>query len=110
MVTISVSEADPVVRVTRREALDEPYRTMIGHLRHEIAHMLWWRLSLREDFLTAFREIFGDERSDYTAALQKHYTNGPAQDWEMFYLTSYASSHPHEEWACQKSILLYYQR
>jgi len=99
VVTISVSEADPVVRVTRREALDEPYRTMIGHLRHEIAHMLWWRLSLREDFLVAFREMFGDERTDYTTALQKHYENGPSEGWEMFYLTSYASSHPHEDWA-----------
>lgn len=99
VVTIGVSEADPVVRVTRREALDEPYRTMIGHLRHEIAHMLWWRLSLRGDFLTGFREIFGDERVDYTTALEKHYRDGPSADWEIFHLTSYASSHPHEDWA-----------
>ncbi|PXA05298.1 hypothetical protein DDZ13_00085 [Coraliomargarita sinensis] len=99
VVTISVSEADPVVRVTRREALDEPYRTMIGHMRHEIAHMLWWRLSLREDFLDAFREMFGDERVDYAAALQKHYESGPLEGWETHYLTSYASSHPHEDWA-----------
>ncbi|MDR9426437.1 MAG: putative zinc-binding metallopeptidase, partial [Marinobacter sp.] len=73
VVTISVAEADPVLRATRRQALDEPYRTMIGHMRHEIAHMLWWRLSLREDFLEAFRHMFGDERADYTAALQRHY-------------------------------------
>jgi len=107
VVTISVSEADPVVRVTRREALDEPYRTMIGHMRHEIAHMLWWRLSLREDFLTAFREMFGDERVDYTAALRKHYEHGPAQDWELFYLTSYASAHPHEDFAETAAHLLH---
>lgn len=107
VVTISVSEADPVVRVSRREALDEPYRTMIGHIRHEIAHMLWWRLSLREDFLAAFREIFGDERVDYTAALQKHYEQGPAKDWEMFYLTAYASAHPHEDWAETAAHLLH---
>lgn len=99
VVTISVSEADPVVRVTRREALDEPYRTMIGHMRHELAHMLWWRLSLREDFLMAFRDMFGDERTDYNAALQTYYEQGPSSDWNMFYLTSYASSHPHEDWA-----------
>ena len=99
VVTISVSEADAVVRTTRKEALNEPYRTMIGHMRHEIAHMLWWRLSLREDFLTAFREMFGDERADYPAALQRHYEHGPSRDWELFYLTSYASSHPHEDWA-----------
>ena len=107
VVTISVSEADPVVRVTRREALDEPYRTMIGHMRHEIAHMLWWRLSLREDFLVAFREMFGDERSDYTAALLRHYDQGPPKDWELFYLTSYASAHPHEDWAETAAHLLH---
>ncbi|MEQ9395943.1 zinc-binding metallopeptidase family protein [Haliea sp.] len=107
VVTMSVSEADPVVRVTRREALDEPYRTMIGHMRHEIAHMLWWRLSLREDFLVAFREMFGDERSDYTAALLRHYDQGPPRDWKLFYLTSYASAHPHEDWAETAAHLLH---
>lgn len=107
VVTISVSEMDPVVCISRREALDEPYRTMIGHMRHEIAHMLWWRLSLREDFLSTFREMFGDERTDYTEALQKHYEQGPPQDWEMFYLTSYASCHPHEDWAETVAHLLH---
>ncbi|WP_396588684.1 putative zinc-binding metallopeptidase [Bermanella sp. R86510] len=107
IVTISVSEADPVIRVSRREALDEPYRTMIGHMRHEIAHMLWWRLSLRDDFLAAFRDMFGDERVDYTAALEKHYEQGPPDDWKLFYLTSYASSHPHEDWAETAAHLLH---
>lgn len=99
LLTISVSEADPVLRETRREALREPYRTMIGHFRHEIAHMLWWRLSLREDFLSAFRERFGDERVDYADALKRHYEVGAVQDWRLFYLTTYASAHPHEDWA-----------
>jgi len=107
VVTISVSEVDPVVRVSRREALDEPYRTMIGHMRHEIAHMLWWRLSLRDDFLAAFREIFGDERADYASALQKHYEQGPPEGWELFYLTSYAAAHPHEDWAETAAHLLH---
>ena len=93
VVTISVAEADPVLRTTRREALDEPYRTMIGHFRHEIAHMLWWRLSLRPDFLQAFRAVFGDERDDYTAALQRHYNDGPPEDWSARHLTAYASAH-----------------
>ncbi len=99
VVTISVAEADPVLRATRRQALDEPYRTMIGHMRHEVAHMLWWRLSLRDDFLDAFRAMFGDERSDYVAALQQHYAIGPMPEWRQYYLTSYASAHPHEDWA-----------
>jgi len=107
VVTISVAEADAVLRTTRKEALDEPYRTMIGHMRHEIAHMLWWRLSLREDFLTAFRETFGDEREDYPAALQRHYQNGPPADWQTRFLSTYASSHPHEDWAETASHLLH---
>lgn len=107
VVTISVAEMDPILLTTRREALHEPYRTMIGHMRHEIAHMLWWRLSLREDFLDAFRETFGDERIDYPSALQYHYQNGPPVDWKQYYLTSYASAHPHEDWAETAAHLLH---
>ncbi|MES1930812.1 hypothetical protein SADO_16253 [Salinisphaera dokdonensis CL-ES53] len=107
VVTISVNEADPVVRTTRRQALGEPYRTMIGHMRHEIAHMLWWRLSLRDDFLDAFREMFGDERVDYGLSLQRHYTSGPPIHWDQRYLTSYASAHPHEDWAETTAHLLH---
>lgn len=107
VVTISVAEADPVLQTTRREALQEPYRTMIGHMRHEISHMLWWRLSLREDFLDAFRAMFGDERVDYTAALQYYFENGPPVEWKQRYLTSYATSHPHEDWAETAAHLLH---
>lgn len=107
VVTISVAEVDPVLRTARREALQEPYRTMIGHMRHELAHMLWWRLSLREDFLDDFRAVFGDERMDYPAALQHHYLNGPPAEWRKYYLTSYASAHPHEDWAETAAHLLH---
>ncbi|MDN6322523.1 MAG: putative zinc-binding metallopeptidase [Halomonas sp.] len=107
VVTISVAEVDPVLVTTRREALEEPYRTMIGHMRHEIAHMLWWRLSLREDFLVAFREMFGDERQDYTAALQRHYNDGPPPSCKYSFLTTYASAHPHEDWAETAAHLLH---
>ena len=107
IVTISVAEADPVVAVTRRAALEEPYRTMIGHMRHEIAHMLWWRLSLRADFLEAFRAMFDDERTDYGAALTRHYTEGPPPDWRERFLTVYASAHPHEDWAETAAHLLH---
>ncbi|MGQ4878924.1 zinc-binding metallopeptidase family protein [Billgrantia sp. LNSP4103-1] len=107
VVTISVAEADPVLSTTRRQALDEPYRTMIGHMRHEISHMLWWRLSLRDDFLDAFRAMFGDEREDYPAALQRHYQDGPPPDWRQRFLTTYASAHPHEDWAETAAHLLH---
>lgn len=99
VVTVSVAEADEVVRTSRRQALVEPYRTMIGHVRHELAHMLWWRLGLREGFIDGFRALFGDERADYTAALERHHRGGPPSDWRQHFLTAYASSHPHEDWA-----------
>lgn len=107
VVTISVAEADPVLRTIRREALVEPHRTMIGHMRHEISHMLWWRLSVREDFLDAFRAMFGDERADYNAALKRYYSGGPPADWRKRFLTTYASAHPHEDWAETAAHLLH---
>lgn len=107
VVTISIEESDPVLRVTRREALDESYRTMIGHLRHELAHMIWWRLSIEGAFVADFRALFGDERADYGAALDTHYADGPPKDWQDGFLTPYASSHPHEDWAETSAHLLH---
>ena len=107
VITVSIAESDPVVGVTRREALDERYRTMVGHLRHEIAHMLFWRLSIDASFLSEFREVFGDERADYGAALDRHYAEGPPAGWQESYLTAYASAHPHEDWAETTAHLLH---
>lgn len=107
VITISVAEANPVLRATRGQVLAEAYRTMIGHMRHEIAHVLWWRLSLREDFLDAFRALFGDERTNYPAALKRHYNEGPPLDWKQLFLTMYASAHPHEDWAETAAHLLH---
>ncbi|NDV00161.1 zinc-binding metallopeptidase family protein [Pseudoroseicyclus tamaricis] len=100
-ITINVSEAQQSVRAERQENMGELYRTMIGHMRHEIAHFLFERLAdvpgAEEHFLAAFRELFGDEREDYGAALQRHYA-GPKPADET-HITSYATSHPHEDWA-----------
>lgn len=107
VVTISIDESDPVSQIQRREALKERYRTMIGHMRHEIAHFLWWRLSIVPDFLEEFRTVFGDERTDYGAALERHYANGPIDRWQDSYLTAYAAVHPHEDWAETTAHLLH---
>ncbi|WP_158964417.1 zinc-binding metallopeptidase family protein [Chachezhania sediminis] len=107
VVTISIEESDPVIRAERREALDERFRTMIGHMRHEIAHYLWWRLSIEPGFLDAFRKLFGDERADYGEALERHYGEGPPDNWWDSYLTPYASAHPHEDWAETTAHLLH---
>lgn len=107
VITINVTEADPVIRVTRREALDEDYRTLIGHMRHELAHFMHWVLYETPQFVTAFRALFGDETADYGAALKDHYQNGPPPDWPMLYITAYASAHPHEDWAESVAHLLH---
>lgn len=107
LITLSVAEADSAIRNQRRAELNEPYRTLMGHVRHELAHYLFERLATSEDFATAFRERFGDERTDYGAALDRHYRDGPPQDWAERHLSAYASMHPHEDWAETAAHLLH---
>lgn len=99
VVTIDIEEANDATREKRRAAMHEPYRTMLGHLRHEIGHYYWYRLIADSRWLGEFRETFGDDRADYSAALRKHYDGGPASDWALAYVSAYASSHPWEDWA-----------
>lgn len=99
VITLDVAEADDAIRTRNREMLDEDYRTMLGHLRHELAHFLFERLSAEPGFTEAFRALFGDERTDYAAALDRHYSGGPPPDWQQSYVSPYASVHPHEDWA-----------
>lgn len=106
VITLNVSEADPALIAARKAQLGEPYRTMLGHVRHELAHYLHMRL-LAEDatFAQAFRDLFGDERADYAAALQDHYAR--PQDTDGTHITSYATAHPHEDWAETTAHLLH---
>jgi hypothetical protein len=99
VISINVAEADDAEREKRRLALHEPYRTLLGHFRHESGHYYWDRLVNGTDRIDCFREMFGDERRDYARALQEHYANGPAPDWQQRFVTVYASSHPWEDWA-----------
>ena len=100
LITLNVAEGDDVEREKRRAALGEPYRTLVGHFRHEIGHYYWDRL-VRDDSrrLEAFRAVFGDERDDYNGALQRHYSGGPPMDWSVHFISSYATSHPWEDFA-----------
>jgi hypothetical protein len=99
IVTVNVEEADDVVREKARNALHEPYRTLLGHLRHEVGHYYWDRLVRDSRWLEPFRELFGDERADYAAALKRNYDEGPPADWRDRHISSYAASHPWEDWA-----------
>jgi hypothetical protein len=99
VITLNIAEADDILREQTRKMMDEMYRTVLGHFRHEIGHYYWERLINNTDHINSFRELFGDERADYGAALQEHYSKGPSEDWRGQYISSYASVHPWEDWA-----------
>jgi hypothetical protein len=99
LITINIAEADDAERERRRVNLHEPYRTLLGHLRHETAHYYWDRLIAQSKWLARFRELFGDETADYTAALKQHYQQGSPPDWQLRHVSAYASAHPWEDWA-----------
>jgi hypothetical protein len=100
LVTLNLVEADDALRERARLAMGEPYRTLLGHFRHEIGHHFW---SLLIEFdpqeLAAFRAVFGDERPDYDAALKAHYARVDPRDWVGNHVSFYATSHPWEDFA-----------
>jgi hypothetical protein len=99
LITINLAEADDAERERRRTAMGEPYRTLLGHFRHEIAHYYWDRLVRDGGQLERFRAVFGDETRDYGEALQQHYASGPPADWQNSYISAYAASHAWEDFA-----------
>ncbi len=99
VITLNIAEANDAEREKRRMAMGERYRTLLGHFRHEIAHYYWDLLIKGQPPLEKFRALFGDDRADYAAALKRHYEKGPPADWQQRFVTSYAASHPWEDWA-----------
>lgn len=98
-IDIALAEADDAEREKRRGAMNEPFRTLLGHFRHEVGHWYFVILVERGGKQDAFRAVFGDERADYGAALQAHYAKPPSDDWRGEYISAYAAAHPHEDWA-----------
>jgi hypothetical protein len=99
LITMNIEEADASVREGIRERLKEPYRTLLGHFRHEGGHYYWDRLIQDTPWIDEFRRLFGDERVDYGESLTKNYNEGPPADWQSRFVSSYASCHPWEDWA-----------
>lgn len=99
LITININEADPSKREKMREDMAEPYRTLLGHFRHESGHYYWDVLVRDTQWLEPVRALFGDDTQDYNDALAAHYQTGPAPDWQTYYVSAYASSHPWEDWA-----------
>ncbi|WP_206360767.1 putative zinc-binding metallopeptidase, partial [Pseudomonas viridiflava] len=72
---------------------------LLGHFRHESGHYYFDRLIADSEWIDGYRDLFGDERQDYSESLKKHYENGAPADWEQHFISTYASSHPWEDWA-----------
>ena len=101
LITLDLAESDDAHRERVRHELGEPYRTVLGHFRHEIGHYYWEPLvaGAGAGRLESWRELFGDERDDYATALEHHYRAGPPADWAAEHVSAYATAHPWEDWA-----------
>ncbi len=100
VITLDLAEGDDVHREQLRVAMAEPYRTLLGHFRHEIGHYYFYRLiNPSPDYMQHFIELFGDPDTDYQAALDRHYNEGAPAGWEETFVSSYATMHPAEDWA-----------
>ncbi|MEX0836477.1 MAG: putative zinc-binding metallopeptidase, partial [Nitriliruptor sp.] len=98
VITLDLAESDTVHREQVRARMREPYRTVLGHFRHEIGHHLFTVL-VHDDDLPEVRDRFGDQTPDYHAALDRHYADGPPLDWATDHVSEYATMHPAEDWA-----------
>jgi hypothetical protein len=100
LITLALKEADDATREKVRTAMGEPYRTLLGHFRHEVGHYFWDRLVEKDaPILEGFRALFGDERQEYGEALKRYYEEGPPPNWQNDFISTYAASHPWEDFA-----------
>ena len=99
LITISLREANDAEREKLRTGMHEPYRTLLGHFRHEVGHFYWDRLVRDAGKLEAFRKVFGDESISYEDALKQYYKSGPLPNWQDNYVSAYATMHPWEDFA-----------
>ena len=99
VITVALVEADDAEREKRRKAMGEPYRTLIGHFRHEVGHHYWDVLVRDRGHLDACRAVFGDDEEDYEQALKRHYAEGVPPDWQDRYISAYATTHAWEDFA-----------
>lgn len=109
VITLDLEETDDAHREKVRQDLGEPYRTVLGHLRHEIGHYYWPRLVVDPGHTDEFRALFGDESTSYQEALDAHYGSGEGPTdatsgtghatWVDTHVSEYATMHPWEDWA-----------
>jgi hypothetical protein len=99
LITLNIAEADDAEREKRRVSMREPYRTLLGHFRHEVGHYYWERLVRDRGNIDRCRQLFGDETQDYGEALKRHYETGAPANWQAAFVSAYATAHPWEDFA-----------
>jgi hypothetical protein len=99
IITLDLAESNDSHREALRQSMDEPYRTVLGHFRHEIGHYYCQLLALTPDRRDAFQALFGDETLLYEEALRRHYSSGAGQQWQGQFISAYATMHPLEDFA-----------
>ena len=99
IITIDLAESLDDRREALRVRLGEPYRTMLGHLRHEVGHYFQGVLLTDDAAWDRCRALFGDERESYQDALKRHYEFGAPDDWRESFISEYATMHAWEDFA-----------
>jgi hypothetical protein len=99
VVTIDLAETLDDYRERLRIQLGEPYRTMLGHFRHEVGHYYQSILVVDGSRLDECRALFGDERASYSDAIDRHYRIGAPDGWTESHISEYATMHPWEDFA-----------
>jgi hypothetical protein len=99
LITLALTEANDAEREHRRTLMGEPYRTLLGHFRHEVGHFYWDHLIRDQGLLAECRAVFGNDEADYRTALQVHYRDGAPKGWQDAYVSSYATTHAWEDFA-----------
>jgi hypothetical protein len=99
LITLNIAEADDAEREKRRVSMREPYRTLLGHFRHEVGHYYWERLVRDRGNIDRCRQLFGDDTQDYGEALKRHYETGAPPNWQAAFVSAYATAHPWEDFA-----------
>ncbi len=99
LITVNVMEADDAARESERVDLNESYRTLLGHFRHESGHYYWERVVKGNGFLNEFRGLFGDEREHYGKSLSCYHVQPGNNNRHADYISAYARAHPWEDWA-----------
>jgi hypothetical protein len=99
IITIDLAESLDDRREALRVSLGEPYRTMLGHLRHEVGHYFQNVLLTNDQQWAECRHLFGDERASYQDAITRHYKVGAPDSWHDSFISEYATMHPWEDFA-----------